>query len=63
MMAVLDTKLLPDLLVFLEVSRIGSISGAARRLHMVQTNVTVRVQKLEEALGVQLLDRGAREVG
>ncbi len=56
----MDSKLLPDLLVFLEVSRIGSISGAARRLHMVQTNVTVRVQKLEEALGVQLLDRGAR---
>jgi len=60
MMAVLDSKLLPDLLVFLEVSRIGSISAAARRLHMVQTNVTVRVQKLEEALGVQLLNRGAR---
>jgi DNA-binding transcriptional LysR family regulator len=60
MMAVVDSKLLPDLLVFFEVARVGSISEAARRLHMVQTNVTVRIQKLEAALGVRLLDRGAR---
>ena len=60
MMSNLDSKLLPDLLVFFEVARVGSISEAARRLHMVQTNVTVRVQKLEDALGVRLLDRGAR---
>ncbi len=60
MMPDLDSKLLPDLLVFFEVARVGSISEAARRLHMVQTNVTVRVQKLEDALGVRLLDRGAR---
>ena len=45
MMAVVDSKLLPDLLVFFEVARVGSISEAARRLHMVQTNVTVRIQK------------------
>jgi DNA-binding transcriptional LysR family regulator len=56
----LDSKLLPDLLVFLEVSRVGSISEAARRLHMVQTNVTARIQKLEDGLGVRLLDRTAR---
>jgi DNA-binding transcriptional LysR family regulator len=60
MMPDLDSKLLPDLLVFFEVARVGSISEAARRLHMVQTNVTVRVQKLEDALGARLLDRGAR---
>ena len=60
MMAVVDAKLLPDLLVFFEVARVGSISEAARRLHMVQTNVTVRIQKLEAALGIRLLDRGAR---
>src|SRR5260370_37965130 len=60
MMPDLDSKLLPDLLVYFEVARVGSISEAARRLHIVQTNVTVRVQKLEDALGVRLLDRGAR---
>ncbi len=60
MMADLDPKLLPDLLIFFEVARVGSISEAARRLHMVQTNVTVRIRKLEDALGVRLLDRGAR---
>ena len=60
MMPDLDSKLLPDLLVFFEVARVGSVSEAARRLHMVQTNVTVRVQKLEDALGVRLLDRSAR---
>jgi LysR family transcriptional regulator, cell division regulator len=60
MMAVVDSKLLPDLLVFFEVARVGSISEAARRLHMVQTNVTVRIQKLEAALGIRLLNRGAR---
>jgi LysR family transcriptional regulator, cell division regulator len=57
-----DSRLLPDLLVFLEVARQHSISQAARRLHTVQTNVSARMQKLEAALGEKLLIRNSRGV-
>jgi Transcriptional regulator len=53
----MNPRLLPDLLVFLEVARSGSISKASRRLHTVQTNVSARIQKLETALGSKLLIR------
>jgi DNA-binding transcriptional LysR family regulator len=42
----MNPKLLPDLLVFLEVARSGSISKAALKLYAVQTNVSARMQKL-----------------
>jgi DNA-binding transcriptional LysR family regulator len=58
----MNPRLLPDLLIFLEVARSGSISKAARRLHTVQTNVSARMQKLEAALGNKLLMRTARGV-
>jgi LysR family transcriptional regulator, cell division regulator len=58
----MDPKLLPDLLVFLEVAGSGSISKAARRLHTVQTNVSARMQKLEVALGCRLLSRTSRGI-
>jgi DNA-binding transcriptional LysR family regulator len=58
----MDPRLLPDLLVFLEVSRAGSITGAAARLHTVQSNVTARIKKLETALGTPLLKRQARGI-
>jgi DNA-binding transcriptional LysR family regulator len=57
-----DPKILPDLLVFLEVVRSGSITRAAQRLNTVQSNVTARILKLEEALAVPLLKRHARGV-
>src|SRR5258708_16263110 len=60
MMPDLDSKLLPDLLVFFEVARVGSISEAARPLHMVQTNVTVHVQNREDTLRVRLFERNHR---
>jgi LysR family transcriptional regulator, cell division regulator len=62
MMGEMDPKLLPDLLVFLEVVHSGSISKAARRLHTVQTNVSARMQKLEAALGRRLLTRTSRGI-
>jgi DNA-binding transcriptional LysR family regulator len=62
MMAPMDAHLLPDVLVFLNVVRCGSITKAANRLNMVQSNVTARIKKLEEALGVTLLRRHARGV-
>jgi DNA-binding transcriptional LysR family regulator len=58
----MNPRFLPDLLIFLEVARAGSISKAARRLHTVQTNVSARMQKLEAALGSRLLTRTARGI-
>ena len=58
----MDAHLLPDVLVFLNVVRCGSITKAAQRLNMVQSNVTARIKKLESALGVELLRRHARGV-
>jgi LysR family transcriptional regulator, cell division regulator len=62
MMALMDPHLLPDVLIFLNVVRSGSITKAANHLHMVQSNVTARIKKLEEALGVSLFSRHARGV-
>lgn len=58
----MDARLLPDLLVFLEAARAGSLTQAARRLNTVQPNVTARIRKLEQALGAKLLRRHARGV-
>jgi len=58
----MDAHLLPDVVVFLNVARCGSITRAANRLNMVQSNVTARIKKLEDALGVTLLRRHARGV-
>lgn len=58
----MDAHLLPDVIVFLNVARCGSITRAANRLNMVQSNVTARIKKLEDALGVTLLRRHARGV-
>ena len=53
---------MPDLLVLLEVVRSGSITRAAQRLNTVQSNVTARIAKLEQALATPLLKRHARGV-
>jgi LysR family transcriptional regulator, cell division regulator len=58
----MDAHLLPDVVVFLNVARCGSIKKAANRLNMVQSNVTARNKKFEDALGVTLLRRHARGV-
>lgn len=58
----MDPRLLPDLIVYLEVVRSGSITAAAARLHTVQSNVTARIRKLEGVIGVPLLKRHARGV-
>src|ERR1700689_1032002 len=58
----MDPHLLPDVLVFLNVVRSGRITKAALQLNTVQSNVTARIKKLEEVLGVPLLSRHARGV-
>ena len=60
--AQMDPRLLPDVMVFLEVVRAGSLTRAAERLHTVQSNVSARIKKLEAALGVSLLKRHARGI-
>jgi DNA-binding transcriptional LysR family regulator len=57
-----DARDLPDLVVFLEVVRAGSLTRAAKSLHTVQSNVTARIKSLECALGTPLLKRHARGV-
>lgn len=51
-----------DLKVFEAVARTGGIGRAAQELHTVQSNVTARVRRLEEELGVPLFERHHRGV-
>ena len=59
-MMLMDAK---DLVTFEAVARLGGMGRAAHELNTVQSNVTQRVRRLEEALGVALFERsrsGAR---
>jgi DNA-binding transcriptional LysR family regulator len=53
---------LTDLRIFLVVARTGTITKAARELHTVQSNVSVRIHALEKELGVALFRRHPRGV-
>ena len=44
--------------VFLELARSGTLRGAAARLGFDETTVSRRLGRLEESLGVRLMDRG-----
>jgi DNA-binding transcriptional LysR family regulator len=46
-----------NLRIFSVVAETGSVSRAATELHYVQSNVTARIQRLEEDLGAQLFVR------
>lgn len=48
--------------VFKAVADEGGISAAARKLHRVQSNVTIRIQQLEASLGAQLFVREKRRL-
>ena len=48
---------LSDMVVLREVARRGSITGAAKTLHRVPSNITARIQKLERELGKPLFLR------
>ncbi len=47
---------------FVAIAGLGSFSKAARELHITQTALTRRIQKLEAYLGLKLLDRTTRRV-
>jgi DNA-binding transcriptional LysR family regulator len=51
-----------DLHVFLTVVQAGGVTRAAERLHRVQSNVTTRIRKLEEELGVDLFLREGKRL-
>ncbi len=59
-----DVKLMDikALKIFKAVSDAGSISNAAKNLHYVQSNVSARLQQLEDELGVPLVTRESRGV-
>jgi len=47
---------------FVAIAELGSYRRAADALHIAQPALTVSIQKLEHAVGVQLLERGSRGV-
>ncbi len=50
---------LDQLKILVAIADRGSVLGAARSLHRTQPTLSVLLQKLEEELGVQLLDRSS----
>jgi DNA-binding transcriptional LysR family regulator len=56
-------SLLPDLRVFVLVVEQGSFTRAARLLNMSTSAASRSVRRLEEAIGLQLLNRTTRRVG
>lgn len=53
---------LRQLRYFTVVAKLGSISQAAQELHIAQPALTRQIQKLEEDVGVILLERTGRGV-
>lgn len=51
-----------DLEFFMAVNQASSIAGAASMLNTVQSNVTSRIKRLENELGVALFERHSRGV-
>lgn len=47
---------------FQSVCQLNSISKAAEQLHVAQPSISVAIQKLEEELGTQLLNRSQRQI-
>ena len=52
-----------DMLIFAQVVKAKSFSGAARRLDTSKSSVSKAVSRLEAALGVRLLHRSTRRLG
>jgi DNA-binding transcriptional LysR family regulator len=56
----LEAALLEDLRALVEFARAGSIVGAADRLCRTPSAITRQLQRLEDALGAELLDRSVK---
>src|ERR1700760_3873473 len=55
-----ELSLLDDLRALVEFARAGSIAAAADRLFRTPSAITRQLQRLEEALGAELLDRSVK---
>jgi len=51
---------LNDMMVFAAIAQAGSITDAAKKMHLPKSNVSRRLKRLEERLGHQLLERNTR---
>jgi molybdenum-dependent DNA-binding transcriptional regulator ModE len=54
--------LLPQLLVFEAVARLGSVTRAAEELHLAQPTVSLQLKKLAETLDVTLFEQRGRRL-
>ncbi len=54
--------MLPQLMVFESVARLGSFTRAGEELCLAQPTVSVQVRKLSETVGIALLKRSGRKV-
>ena len=54
--------LLKEIGVFVRIVELGSFKAAAEDLHLTQSAMTQRLKKLEDTLGVRLVDRTTRSV-
>jgi len=53
--------ILPQLMVFEAVARLGSVTRAGAELHLAQPTVSMQLRKLQDALGLPLIEwRGRR---
>jgi DNA-binding transcriptional LysR family regulator len=53
---------LPDLRAFVRIADLGSVSGAARSLRSPKSSVSRSLARLEEAVGVSLIERSTRSL-
>ena len=53
---------LPALRALVAVSDLGGVTRAAGQLHLTQSAVSMQIKRLEDSLGLTLLDRGGRGV-
>ncbi len=57
----MELRDLNDLAVFAAIAQAGSITGAAEKMRLPKSNVSRRLARLEDRLGVQLMERNTRK--
>jgi DNA-binding transcriptional LysR family regulator len=48
---------------FKTVAEVGGVTRAAAQLHLTQSAVSMQLKRLEESMGISLLDRSSRQIG
>ncbi len=56
----MEQRDLNDMAVFAAIAQAGSITGAAEKMKLPKSNVSRRLARLEDRLGVQLIERNTR---